>query len=214
MKKWRINYYFISLEINLRRANSKKVNQGSADILSNDPSLCFQDKHKIVVINGLKTGFNGSQLFYIYQGQIIWRTWPYASQKMKLSSKIENFANLAFSNIWPQDDNPYSTFILTLMTLVDLEVNFQRPNRRFTDQHGPVPFDLIWPRDLNLHIKMVQILPEYANISVCRNKNSFMVLFYCVYLFDRFGFEFSRVLFSQFHNFGHNFDLLFWISTL
>ena len=137
---------------------------------------------------------------------------------MKLLSKIENFANLAFSNIWPQYDNLYSTFILTLMTLVDLEVTFQRQNQRFTDPHGPAPLRTLTEFDpmtrIKCFIKMVQILPEYANISVCRNKNSFMVLFYCVYLFDRFGFEFSRVLFSQFHNFGHNFDLLFWISTL
>ena len=97
---------------------------------------------------------------------------------------------------------------------------FQNQDRLFSVRTGNFSSDpWQWPnltRDLNLKIKMVQILPEYANISVCRNKNSFMVLFYCVYLFDRFGFEFSRVLFSQFHNFGHNFDLLFLIpcSTL
>ena len=91
-------------EFSLRRTNSKKVIQGSADLLSNDPSFCFRDKHKIVVINGLKTGFNGSQLFYIYQEQIIWRTWPYASQKIESFVKNRKFRQLGIfkylTSIW------------------------------------------------------------------------------------------------------------------
>ena len=79
-------------ELSLRRTNSRKVNQGSAVILSNDPSLCFQDKHKMKsLLTVWKQVLMEVNFFYIYQGQIIWRTWPYASQRIETFVKNRKF---------------------------------------------------------------------------------------------------------------------------